>query len=193
MKKRVIASFLMATVMTGNIFSATLKEIIHHPTVASAAVYDTVPEGYTPIYTIDDLYGIRNDLSGNYILMNDIDLSATAPGGDWDSGNGWKPIGDISSGKFSGIFDGNGYAIKNMHIYGALDFNAGYAGLFGYCLGATLTRIALIDCDIDVAILPGAYIGGICAYNSGYISKSYATGTIKASISNSTRACSHNY
>jgi len=34
------------------------------------------------IYTIADLYAVNNDLQGNYLLMNDLDLSAaTAPGG----------------------------------------------------------------------------------------------------------------
>lgn len=41
---------------------------------------ESVPSGYIPIYTIDDLYGINDNLSGNYILMNDIDLSETVPG-----------------------------------------------------------------------------------------------------------------
>jgi len=45
----------------------------------------TAPNGYIGIYTAQDLYNIRNDLAGNYILMNDIDLA------DW--GN-WIPIGD---------------------------------------------------------------------------------------------------
>ena len=41
-----------------------------------------IPEGYTQIYDAADLYAIRNDLEGNYIMMADIDLSeATAPGG----------------------------------------------------------------------------------------------------------------
>ncbi|MDE6087587.1 MAG: hypothetical protein K2G25_04305 [Oscillospiraceae bacterium] len=184
MKKRSIVCLMVAALICSSV-AVPANNIQEETITVSAAVYDEVPEGYTPIYTIDDLYGIRNDLSGNYILMNDIDLSATAPGGDWDSGNGWKPIGDTSSGEFKGTFDGNGYAIKNMHIYGTLDVNEKYVGLFGYCLNATLTRIALIDCDIDVTIsskMQGCDIGGICAYG-GSISKSYATGTIKASIS----------
>ena len=45
----------------------------------------TVPSGYTGIYTAQDLNNIRNNPIGNYILMNDIDLSS------W--GN-WTPIGD---------------------------------------------------------------------------------------------------
>ena len=45
----------------------------------------TVPDGYIGIYTAQDLDNVRNNLTGNYILMNDIDL------GSW--GN-WEPIGD---------------------------------------------------------------------------------------------------
>ena len=44
-------------------------------TVAFAENQTTVPDGYIGIYTAEDLYNIRNNLSGKYILMNDIDLS----------------------------------------------------------------------------------------------------------------------
>jgi hypothetical protein len=76
---------------------------------------------FVEVYTILDLYNIRYNLDGNYILMNDIDLTAaTAEGGDWDfDGRGWNPIGgeDIySNSAFSGIFDGNGHSIKGMRI-----------------------------------------------------------------------------
>lgn len=88
---------------------------------ASAESLSTVPEGYTAIRTVLDLYKVRYNLSGNYILMNDIDLSGyTAAGGDYDyNSNGWNPIGsgDVYSGSaFSGTFDGNGYSIKGMRI-----------------------------------------------------------------------------
>lgn len=42
---------------------------------AQDAPAETVPEGYIGIYDIADLYGIRNNLSANYILMKDIDMS----------------------------------------------------------------------------------------------------------------------
>jgi len=45
----------------------------------------TVPDGYVGIYTAQDLDNMRNNLTGKYVLMNDIDLA------DW--GN-WEPIGD---------------------------------------------------------------------------------------------------
>ena len=44
----------------------------------------TVPAGYKGIYTAQDLDNIRNNRSGKYILMNDIDLSS------WGE---WTPIG----------------------------------------------------------------------------------------------------
>ena len=46
-----------------------------------AASKTEIPEGYTPIKSVDDLYGINNNPEGSYILMNDIDLSQTAAGG----------------------------------------------------------------------------------------------------------------
>ena len=72
MKKKTIA-FLMAFALLCNQMVFPVNDVTK-PISASAGITDTVPEGYTPIYTIDDLYAVRNDLSGNYILMNDIDL-----------------------------------------------------------------------------------------------------------------------
>jgi hypothetical protein len=43
-------------------------------------LYENIPDGYTPIYTAEDLDNIRENLSDKYILMNDIDLSSW---GDW--------------------------------------------------------------------------------------------------------------
>ena len=110
---------------------------------------DEVPAGFMPIRTVDDLYGIRNDLSGNYILMNDIDLSeATAPGGAYDTGNGWVPIGDFNN-PFEGILDGNGYYIKGLHMYGKIELRD--IGLFGACEGVSILNLGLLDVDINIS------------------------------------------
>lgn len=166
---------------------------IHEEVVtASAEIYNEVPDGYTGIYTIDDLYSVRNNLSSNYILMNDIDMSETAPGGDWDNGNGWLPIDG-----FSGIFDGNGYAIKNMHIYGTIDDGRTCFGLFGSCKEATFINIALINCDINITKpateKKGLRIGGIVGTNgsnnktsSALLSHCYVTGNIMVELDCST-------
>ena len=57
------------------------------------------------IYTADDLNSVRHDLTANYILMNDIDLSSSA-----------YALEFKTLGCFSGSFDGNGYKIKNIPI-----------------------------------------------------------------------------
>ena len=95
------------------------------------SVTEVVPEGYIPIYTPEELSAIREDLTANYILMADIDLTeALAEGGSlYNPSRGWESIGDgnhpDSMGyPFTGIFDGNGHRIRG--IYGK-----GYAsGLF---------------------------------------------------------------
>ena len=110
------------------------------------------------VRTIEDLYNIRNDLTADYILMNDIDLTAaTAKGGDWDfMGNGWNPIGSkdvYSNDQFSGTFDGNGYKIIGMRIdVTALPSGAGstiYVGLFANVSG-TIKNLGVVDGSVNV-------------------------------------------
>ena len=96
---------------------------------------------FKEIRTIEDLYAINNDTSGNYRLMNDIDMTEeTAKGGSWDTGHGWTPINE-----FSGEFDGNGYRIKGMNIYG----NPGnYVGLFKSIWGGKVYNLGMADVKI---------------------------------------------
>lgn len=106
-------AFAMAVLMLGTSGYSALPESISTSITANAVTTTEVPEGYTAVSTVEDLYAIRANPSGKYILMNDIDLSETAKGGDWDGGNGWTPIPS-----FSGILDGNGYTVSNMNIFG---------------------------------------------------------------------------
>lgn len=92
---------------------------------------NAVPSGFTPICTPQDLDAVRNNLEGKYILMNDIDMASW---GNWDpigtdkweawyeDDDGWKWCHPC----FTGIFDGNNYAIKNLTCINEL----GDAGLF---------------------------------------------------------------
>jgi len=121
---------------------------------------DTVPEGYTGIYDIEDLDAVRNDLDGNYILMADIDMTeATAEGGEWDyNGTGWRPIGENNSNPFSGIFDGNGHKITGMRIK---DTSCEYVGLFGYISRGTVKNLRMVNADIqDSDVLNAGTIAG---------------------------------
>lgn len=177
-KNPMIAAALAVAFAAGGVFSVPVYEIVHHPVTASAAVTDTVPQGYTPIYTIDDLYAVRNDLSGSYILMNDIDMSETAPGGDWDCGYGWKALGGNGEAYFTGVFDGNGYAIKNMHIYGNPDETN--IGLFGRTsTSGSIEHLSMIDCDINLENDLGTITStGCIAGRADHVSECYVTGNI---------------
>ncbi|MBQ3566767.1 MAG: hypothetical protein IJA12_06260, partial [Oscillospiraceae bacterium] len=152
----------------------------------SVSAEDVIPEGYTPIYTFEDLNEVRNNLSGNYILMNDIDMTElTAPGGDWDmNGTGWEPIGSSYDNAFEGIFDGNGHKIIGMNIHGDVQYE--YVGLFGYITSATIKNLGVIDCDIDI-IGEVEYVGVIAGYtynNNVYIYNSFTDGEINVAINN---------
>lgn len=115
-------------------------------------------EEFIPIRTIEELYNIRNDLDGNYRLMNDIDLTeATAKGGDWDyMGNGWNPIGsnDVYGAEaFTGTFDGDGHAIIGMRIE-VTTWPAGagdevFLGLFARIDGGTVKNLVLTDGNVS--------------------------------------------
>lgn len=58
---------------------------------------DTVPDGYIGIFTLEDLKNLKDNVSGNYILMNDIDVQEE----------------NLSFEKFSGTFDGNFHSLMN--------------------------------------------------------------------------------
>lgn len=136
--------------------------------------YNEEETSYKSIRTVSELYAIRNDLSANYILMNDIDLSkATAKGGELDTGNGWTPIT-----KFKGKFDGNGYRIKGMTIYG--DVSGQDAGLFGYATEGTIQNLGLCDVNIDVKTTDTHFeCGAIAGEMEGSIQNCFVSGKIQ--------------
>ena len=129
----------------------------------------SIPEGYTPVYAIEDLYAIRNYPAANYILMNDIDISETAPGGDWDDGRGWTPIGP----KFTGVFDGNGFSVIGMNI-NVTSLPAGaptdyYTGLFAKNSG-TIKNLAMVGGSASIGLTDkNVYYGTIAGRNGGTI------------------------
>jgi hypothetical protein len=127
------------------------------------------------IYTAQDLYDVRDNLSGSYVLANDIDLA------DFNGGE-WVPIGDNSTNsdisRFTGVFDGQGHVVQNLGITGD---EFGYVGLFGYTNNAEIKNVGLEGTYINVT---DANAGGIAgrSYNSN-ISNCYNTGDISASAS----------
>jgi prepilin-type N-terminal cleavage/methylation domain-containing protein len=123
-----------------------------------------VPDGYIGIYTPEQLASIGNDpkypLDGNYIVMDDLDLSGY---------ENWTPIGNNDA-KFTGKLDGNNYVISNLTI----NRDADYQGLFGYTDGGKIENLGLENVDVT----GNWYIGSLVGWNNGTITNCYATGNI---------------
>jgi len=119
------------------------------------------------VWTAQDLNNVRNNLSGSYIQMADIDLGNFSD---------WEPIGNLfSDAPFTGCYDGQDYKIKNLHVNKVIDeyhWNGSvYLGpsvnIFGHTSDAKFYNLNLEDIiiqltytddanhnDVD-AILPG--------------------------------------
>ena len=79
-------------------------------------------------------------------LVNDIDLDNRE----------WTPIGN-SSQPFSGMFEGNGHVISNIHCSNA---SSDYVGLFGYTDGSMIADLNIGKVDI----VGNEYVAGLAGY-----------------------------
>ncbi len=137
-----------------------------------------VPDGYIGIYTKSDLDNIRNNLSGNYILMNDIDFSADdflEAGQFYNSGKGWNSIGNNET-PFTGIVDGNGYCINGLAISSGIT-ESPYVGLFGYNTGC-IKNINITGQITATHASNTVYVGMIAGYSEGTIENCKSVGAI---------------
>lgn len=126
-----------------------------------------------PIYDRAGLEAIANNLGGNYILMNDIDLS----------GKDWTPIGLGQYFAFTGHFDGNGHKITGMRINsGSYDYNS----LFGYIwIPAIIYNVHLVNPIINNTNAGSRGSAGIVGSNQGCIFNCSVTGgTISSTTTN---------
>lgn len=77
------------------------------------------------ISDVNELQAIENDLSADYMLVNDIDTSGTSS---WNGGAGFEPIGKTWDNAFTGRFFGKEYTISGLFIDRPTE---DYIGLFG--------------------------------------------------------------
>ena len=118
------------------------------------------------IATAEQMDLIRNDLSGHYELIEDIDLSGF---------ENWEPIGSFQSLSdapedvevphpdyaFTGTFDGNGHTISNLTVASE---NPMGAGLFGCASGtdegaAYIRNFVLENVNVSGGYLVGGAVG----------------------------------
>lgn len=120
-----------------------------------------ISEEYNILSTIstkEDLMNIKQN--GNYILVNDIDLS----------GMEWKPIP-----MFSGTLDGNNHAINGLTINASASNNQ---ALFSVINNGKIKNLALTNVDISAMISAGGIVGIL--QNNTIIENCFVTGTINA-------------
>ncbi len=147
--RRLLAMLLILVLVAANVPLPVTAETVNEDVVTAETA---TTEEYIEIRTVEDLDNVRNDLTANYILMNDIDLTEATK-----SGEGWNPIGGSSA--FSGIFEGNNYNITGMRI----NTSYTYVGLFGNVSGTVK------NLTVGGNVKGTTYTGGIAGYCTGTI------------------------
>lgn len=139
------SNFGAAVLTLRNVTCTTADGEVKLPDISAAI---TVTPDYVPIYTKEDLNKIRNDLSGYYILMNNIEFTEadfSENGAFYNDGFGWIPIGAVVKTPFLGEFNGNNYSITGLKVNKAY-YN--YCGLFGVNKGV-VRNLRINDACID--------------------------------------------
>ncbi|MBR5491391.1 MAG: S-layer homology domain-containing protein, partial [Oscillospiraceae bacterium] len=160
MKKRIISIFLVLVLLVSLLPMGVMAAQKPVGFIKKVAQWEKVPEDYIGIYNEDDLRSIENNMSGKYILMDNIRLSS-----EWDS---------IGSGNelFKGVFDGNGYTISNLkQRVEAEDGERHYMGLFCSAYKAEIKNLT-VQCVLESYIKDefhksrygSIYMGAIAAY-----------------------------
>jgi hypothetical protein len=127
------------------------------------------------IATWHDLQEVRNYLTRNFILMNDLDSSTAGyeelVGPTANGEQGWQPIGSRDA-PFAGRFDGGGYEISDLFI-NRPDEND--VGLFG-----ALAEYAFIENIgvMDATVIGQRGVGGVAGFNDGTVTGSYSSGDV---------------
>jgi hypothetical protein len=119
-----------------------------------------------PICTCSDLNKIRDHLSWDYELQQDVNCEDTI---NWDDGAGFERLG-----AFSGVFDGNSHRISHLFINRP---GQGDVALFSEITGGVVKYVGLEDINYTGS---GTYTGAIAGKNMGLILGAFATGEITA-------------
>jgi hypothetical protein len=117
------------------------------------------------IATLAQLQEVKDYLSSYFLLMNDIDASATETWNYDITSNtffGFEPIGAYNATPFTGSFDGGGFTISNLYINRTTDTGHGF---FGY-VGGTAKEIKNLTIK-DANITTDYYAGILAAYLHG--------------------------
>ena len=159
--------------------------------ITIASTSDDLAQGASRTFTItveavnhtlstpDDLDKVRYDMTGDYVLANDIDMT----------GRSFVPFGIVNNttaGKFTGTFDGQGHTIKGLK-YDVSD--KGEVGLFSQTDNATIKNLIIEDAYFKGNANVGGIVGQMyrttitdCAVLNSYIEGRDHVGAIAGEI-----------
>jgi hypothetical protein len=161
--------------MTGKVFTVAIILTYFLSVLTQAATYGggsgTTSDPYL-ISTPEQLNMIganSGDWASCFKLMDDIDMSAY-------TSMQYNIIGNKTT-PFTGVFNGNGYVIRNLTYSTATEVN--YVGLFGFTNNATIKNLGVEDINLYTG---GRYAGGLVGYlYYGTITNCYSTGSVTSS------------
>ena len=145
----------------------------------AAAGFSVNGTAYTVIQDVNQLQAMKDNVSGYYVLGNDIDATATAG---WNSGAGFIPVAQSTSvgSRFSGRLDGLGHVVDGLTINRPAET---YVALIGGAGNATLQNIGLSNVSMTgnnhVAALVG-YIQDDSINDSHSYRNLWSSGTVSS-------------
>lgn len=140
--------FLALAVITCSVFLSVSMHV-----VSAFVGGDGTPGNPYRISTCTELQNMNTNLSASYILVGDVDCSATST---WNAGAGFAPIGSVSP-YFSGSFNGAGYTISGLRVNRP---STSYVGLFARgVVGHSLSNIRMTGVSVVGTQYAGMIIG----------------------------------
>lgn len=107
------------------------------------------------VYNASDLQKLNTYKNGQFILMNDIDMT----------GVDWVPVGTKND-PFTGKLDGDGHSIKNLSVTTAGHTDLDAFGLFGYVKTPSIDNLTMFNFKFEsVNISKPYYVGSIAGYS----------------------------
>lgn len=135
------------------------------------ALFLVIPLAFGTTYFITDCAGlqnIQNDVTGDYVLSNNIDCSDSI---NWNNGEGFVPIAN-----FTGQLNGDGYIVDKLFINRPLEL---HIGLFGFDFGSPNPNVIIKNLGMtNINYTCDQYCGAIAGWNPGLLNASFATGAI---------------
>lgn len=116
----------------------------------------------TEIENINDLRNVSDGMSGDYVLVDDINAS----------GINFEPIGS-SGNLFMGTFDGNGYVVSNLTVDRPDEEGVGLFGGTGET--SVIQNVGVEEGDVTGK----RFVGGLVGTNYGVVAESYVTGEVE--------------